>query len=359
MDPKIEETQDMRDGSETSDEFVKVDNDVDMQVAEESSAITELETPASEPIDSPQLMEPLIPVTIPKEEPVVESKETEATNPEPQQETAPVEEQKPDVVPPTEPVKTEENEVEAPAKAEEEDDAPAAAGFTELSKAGLKELSKSVENIVPLSNEEAAKEDKPASTVDEKPTPVMDLMYWKDAKKSAIAFSFTLMMLTSLNYYSSILVVSYLLMSLITITMSCRVYSFAVQTVNGTQLQNPFSAQLGSDVTISKEQAMEYIDYLLPKVNCVVSHLRDLIFVNKFVDTLKFGVCIWLLSYIGECFNGLSLLILNVIIGFTAPPVYKKYETEINQHVGVAMKKVTQVVNQIKSKIPGKKAKTQ
>jgi len=297
--------------------------------------------------------------------------ETEATTPEPQQETAPVEEQKPDVVPPTEPVKTEENGVETPAKVEEEDDAPAAAGFTELSKAGLKELSKSVENIVPLSNEEAAKEDKPANTVDEKPTPVfdwpfqtlwlavMDLMYWKDAKKSAIAFSFTLMMLTSLNYYSSILVVSYLLMSLITITMSCRVYSFAVQTVNGTQLQNPFSAQLSSDVTISKEQSMEYIDYLLPKVNCVVSHLRDLIFVNKFVDTLKFGVCIWLLSYIGECFNGLSLLILSVIVGFTAPPVYKKYETEINQHVGVAMKKVSQVVNQIKSKIPGKKAKTQ
>lgn len=266
--------------------------------------------------------------------------ETEVEKTEPQQETAPAEEQKPDVVPPTEPVKTEENGVEAP-KVEVEDDATAA-GFTEISKAGLKELSKSVENIVPLSNEE-----------------VMDLLNWKDAKKSAIAFSFTLLMLTSLNYYSCILVVSYLLMSLITITMSCRVYSFAVQTVNGTQLQNPFSAQLSSDVTITKEQAMEYIDYLLPKVNCVMSHARDLIFVNKFVDTLKFGVSIWMLSYIGECFNGLSLLILSVIVGFTAPPVYKKYETEINQHVGVAMKKVTQVVNQIKSKIPGKKAKTQ
>lgn len=340
MDPKIEETPEMRDGSETSDEFVKVDNDVDMQVAEESSAITELETPESEPVDSPQLMEPLIPVSVPKEEPIVENQETEVEKTEPQQETAPAEEQKPDVVPPTEPVKTEENGVEAP-KVEVEDDATAA-GFTEISKAGLKELSKSVENIVPLSNEE-----------------VMDLLNWKDAKKSAIAFSFTLLMLTSLNYYSCILVVSYLLMSLITITMSCRVYSFAVQTVNGTQLQNPFSAQLSSDVTITKEQAMEYIDYLLPKVNCVMSHARDLIFVNKFVDTLKFGVSIWMLSYIGECFNGLSLLILSVIVGFTAPPVYKKYETEINQHVGVAMKKVTQVVNQIKSKIPGKKAKTQ
>lgn len=55
-------------------------------------------------------------------------------------------------MPPTEPVKTEENGVEAP-KVEVEDDATAA-GFTEISKAGLKELSKSVENIVPLSNEE-------------------------------------------------------------------------------------------------------------------------------------------------------------------------------------------------------------
>jgi len=188
---------------------------------------------------------------------------------------------------------------------------------------------------------------------------VMDLLYWKDIKKSSIAFSFTLMMLTSLNYYSSILVLSYLLMSLITITMSCRVYSFAVQTVNGTQLQNPFTAQLGCDVTLSKEQVMEYVDYLLPKLNCVVSHARDLIFVSKITDTLKFGVSIWMLSYIGECFNGLSLLILSVVVGFTAPPVYKKYETEINQHIDLATKKAAMTLNQIKSKIPGRKAKTQ
>jgi len=284
--------------------------------------------------------------------------DTEIAKEEPQQETF-VEEQKPDVVPPTEPeVKTEENGVETP-KAEAVEEVSAAEAITEILKAGNEELTKTVENIVPLSCDEAAKEEPVAAAVDEKPTPVMDLLYWKDIKKSSIAFSFTLMMLTSLNYYSSILVLSYLLMSLVTITMSCRVYSFAVQTVNGTQLQNPFTAQLGCDVTLSKEQVMEYVDYLLPKLNCVVSHTRDLIFVSKITDTLKFGVSIWMLSYIGECFNGLSLLILSVVVGFTAPPVYKKYETEINQHIDLATKKATMTLNQIKSKIPGRKAKTQ
>jgi hypothetical protein len=148
-------------------------------------------------------------------------------------------------------------------------------------------------------------------------------------------------------------------MSMIAITMTCRVYSFAVQTVNGTQLQNPFSSQLNDDVTISEAQAMDYVKYLLPKVNCVLSQTRDLIFVNKFVNTLKFGVSAWILSYIGEWFNGLSLVIVGVIAAFTAPPLYKKYETEINQQVGVVMKKLNQVVSQVKSKIPGQKPKVQ
>jgi hypothetical protein len=112
-------------------------------------------------------------------------------------------------------------------------------------------------------------------------------------------------------------------------------------------------------VTISKAQAMDYVDYLLPKLNCVLITARDLIFVNKFVNTLKFGVLAWILSYIGDWFNGLSLLIVGVIAAFTAPPLYKKYETEINQHLGVVMKKLNQVVAQIKSKIPGQKPKVQ
>jgi hypothetical protein len=271
------------DGSETSDEFVKVDQD-DELAAEESAGITELEPAAPEE----QLMEPLVPA------PAVEEVQEE---PEPVVEASP------------------ETEVIA------------------------------------------AKVEEPEPTVVE--NEVMDLLYWKDIKKSAIVFSLLLLTLTSLNYYSSILVCAYISMSMIAITMTCRVYSFAVQTINGTQLQNPFLSQLNEDVTISEAQAMDYVKYLLPKVNCVLSQAQDVIFVNKFVNTLKFGVLAWILSYIGEWFNGLSLIIVGVIAAFTAPPLYKKYNVEINQHVGCAMKKLNQIISQVKSKIPGQKPKVQ
>ena len=62
-------------------------------------------------------------------------------------------EQKPDVVPPTEPVKTEENGVETP-KAEAVEEVSAAEAITEILKAGNEELTKTVENIVPLSCDE-------------------------------------------------------------------------------------------------------------------------------------------------------------------------------------------------------------
>ena len=54
---------------------IAVDNDEDLQVPEEQPGITEIEEPTPEPVvaDPPQLMEPLIPVSVAKEEQVMES----------------------------------------------------------------------------------------------------------------------------------------------------------------------------------------------------------------------------------------------------------------------------------------------
>lgn len=50
---------------------------------------------------------------------------------------------------------------------------------------------------------------------------------------------------------------------------------------------------------------------------------------------------------------------LDVIILFTVPPVYEKYQSQIDGYCGLAKDKVNAVVSAVKAKLPGKKEKAQ
>merc|ERR1712228_749018 len=59
-------------------------------------------------------------------------------------------------------------------------------------------------------------------------------------------------------------------------------------------------------------------------VNTAVFELRRLFLVEDMVDTIKFGLSLWLLTYIGSWFNMLTLLILAWIILFASPKLYQQ-----------------------------------
>jgi predicted negative regulator of RcsB-dependent stress response len=73
------------------------------------------------------------------------------------------------------------------------------------------------------------------------------------------------------------------------------------------------------------------------------------------IASLKFGLFLWVLTYIGSWFNGMTLVIIAVIGVFTLPKVYKTYQVQIDDQVNFARNKLETIWRQVQEKFPGKK----
>nr|XP_034957589.1 reticulon-3-like [Zootoca vivipara] len=69
---------------------------------------------------------------------------------------------------------------------------------------------------------------------------VRDLVFWRDVKKTGVVFSTTLILLLSLAAFSVISVISYLILALLSITISFRVYKSVIQAVQKSEEGHPF-----------------------------------------------------------------------------------------------------------------------
>merc|ERR1711934_453843 len=65
------------------------------------------------------------------------------------------------------------------------------------------------------------------------------------------------------------------------------------------------------------------------------------------VDTLKFGLCLYVLTYVGAWFNALTLVILAWIGVFTLPKLYLNNQVAVDEMVT----KVAGQVNEVKTKV--------
>lgn len=68
----------------------------------------------------------------------------------------------------------------------------------------------------------------------------MDLIHWRDPKKSGLAFGLSMLLLLSLAAFSVISVISYLLLALLCVTITFRIYKSVIQAVQKSSNGHPF-----------------------------------------------------------------------------------------------------------------------
>lgn len=187
----------------------------------------------------------------------------------------------------------------------------------------------------------------------------INLLYWRDIKQTGIVFGSLLLLLFSLTQFSVVSVVAYLALAGLSATISFRIYKSVLQAVQKTDEGHPFKAYLDMEMNLSQDQIQKYTDCLQLYVNSTVKELRRLFLVQDLVDSLKFAVLMWLLTYVGALFNGLTLLIMAVVSMFTLPVVYDKYQAQIDQYLGLVRTHINTVVAKIQAKIPGAKRKAE
>ncbi|KAI5932971.1 Reticulon-3 [Manis javanica] len=182
---------------------------------------------------------------------------------------------------------------------------------------------------------------------------VHDLIFWRDVKKTGFVFGTTLVMLLSLAAFSVISVISYLILALLSVTISFRVYKSVIQAVQKSEEGHPFKAYLDVDITLSSEAFHNYMNAAMVHINRALKLIIRLFLVEDLVDSLKLAVFMWLMTYVGAVFNGITLLILAELLVFSVPIVYEKYKTQIDHYVGIARDQTKSIIEKIQAKLPG------
>ncbi|XP_053192031.1 reticulon-3-B-like [Scomber japonicus] len=189
----------------------------------------------------------------------------------------------------------------------------------------------------------------------------VQLVHWKQPKKSAAAFGLSLLILVSVATLSVISVVSYLLLACLCITITFRVYKSVIQAVQKSDEGHPFKSLLDRDISLSPESVRMLADQSLVHVNWLSSQTRRLLLVEDLVDSLKLAAVMWVMTYVGAIFNGITILILADIIFFTTPLIYQKRKAQIDQHIEKIRSRVEETLQKLHDRLPGavKRAKAE
>ncbi|XP_060532552.1 reticulon-1-A isoform X4 [Cylas formicarius] len=187
-------------------------------------------------------------------------------------------------------------------------------------------------------------------------TPMESLIYWRDPKKSGPVFGGVFVILLALTYFSLISVVAYLSLVVLVGTISFRIYKNIIQAVQKTGDGHPFKELLELNIALPHDKVKEVTEVAVAHLNAGVVELRRLFLVEDLVDSIKFGVLLWTLTYLGAWFNGMTLIILAWVALFTLPKVYETNKTQIDANLQIVRTKLCEITSKVRAAIPiGKK----
>ncbi|VDD94658.1 unnamed protein product [Enterobius vermicularis] len=181
---------------------------------------------------------------------------------------------------------------------------------------------------------------------------VLDLLYWRDRKKSAVVLVITLIALYVLATYPLILVFSYLGLAVLGGTFCFRVYRLVEARIKNKDAPNPFQPYLDHKIEIQEDKVHQQADIIAEHLKHMAVELRRLILVENMCDSVKFGLLLWALTYVGSWFSGFCLLTMLVLGIFTVPKVYEVYQEPIDANLAIIKSKLEEVSKMIGEKVP-------
>ncbi|XP_061299170.1 reticulon-3 [Pezoporus flaviventris] len=180
-----------------------------------------------------------------------------------------------------------------------------------------------------------------------------ELLLWRDPRRSALVLGASLAPLLSLAALSAVSVCAHVALALLCVTVSARAARGLLQALHRAEEGHPFRTYLEKDITVSQETFRAVVAAATPPLNRALRLLLRLFLVEDLVDSLKLAVCMWLLTYVGAVFNGITLLILADILAFSLPPLYEKYKVQIDQYMAIARSRSKDLMAKIQAKVPG------
>merc|ERR1711944_230737 len=175
------------------------------------------------------------------------------------------------------------------------------------------------------------------------------LVYWNNPLETGVVFGSILVLMVAVKYMSLISVVANLGLALVTSTVAFRIYKSVLSAVKKTEdAGHPFKKYLDIDVTLSSDKVVELTDKLVTNLNDLLKKLKTVFLVEDFVESLKFAVAMYLLTYIGRMINGLTILIVVWVSVFSAPRIYRDNQAKIDEAIGPIKIKLEELTSKLK-----------
>merc|ERR1712168_1455390 len=156
------------------------------------------------------------------------------------------------------------------------------------------------------------------------------LLYWENPRDSGIICGSVLVCLLAVRYISLISVIGNLSLALVTATMSFRIYKSVLAAVNKTNEGHPFKQFLEVDVTLPADKVSSLSDCFFSKLNAILLKLKSILLIENVIESVKFAVLMYLLTYVGAIMNGLTIITLSWVAMFSVPGVYRDNQKQID-----------------------------
>ncbi|XP_072518600.1 reticulon-2b [Salminus brasiliensis] len=181
---------------------------------------------------------------------------------------------------------------------------------------------------------------------------VADLLYWRNVAKTGLVFTGLVVGLASLFQLSAISVLSNLGLGIMFFTLPMRLFYKTMDLARLNDGTHPFQSYLDEDSTLTDEDTVRVVEKIVLLIATLITELKRLFFIDCIVDSLKFIVLLYLLSYVGIQTTGLTLVISGVICAFSLPLAYKLQRARIDKIIKAVkslVNKTTEIVELIVS----------
>lgn len=162
---------------------------------------------------------------------------------------------------------------------------------------------------------------------------LVDLVYWKRVRKTGIVFTGLVVGLASMFQLSAITVLSHLCLGVLCVTFPLRLYYKLLELLRWNPGVHPFQSHLDYDNTLTDKETVALVEEVVLLIAFAVTEIKRLLFIESVVDSIKFAVLLYLLTYVGVMTTGLTLVITVVIALFSLPILYKKQQVRIRRIV--------------------------
>ncbi|XP_059086921.1 reticulon-1-A-like isoform X3 [Tigriopus californicus] len=176
-----------------------------------------------------------------------------------------------------------------------------------------------------------------------------DIYLWKDPLVSGPVFGVILITLISTCYYSTVSVVAYSGLFILGTMVGLKLYVYVMNNLLKKNVEDPIQKYSSVDTSISQDKVNSVASCMGDKLNTAVTEIRRLVLVENMLDSVKFGLSLWFLTYIGNWFNAMTLVILAWVALFTVPKVYLNNKAAIDP----ILEKVKVQLDELQSKVGG------